>query len=49
MSYFVNFDNELLNKYKIDMFFYLQIDGHVISLLFDSLSNTVKLESSQIA
>jgi hypothetical protein len=33
MSYFDNFDNELLNKYKkikkiIDVFFYFYIGGH---------------------
>jgi hypothetical protein len=53
MGYFDNFDNKFLNKYKIilknrkkftDVFFYWWIEGHAISLLFDSSSKIVKLK-----
>jgi hypothetical protein len=51
MSYFDNFDNEFLNKYKkilkkiIDVFFSFRLIIIQISLSFDSPSKTVKLES----
>jgi hypothetical protein len=57
MSYFDNIDNGPLNKYKqnlknrrklTDVFFYLWIESHSISLSFDSSSKTVKLEPLQI-
>jgi hypothetical protein len=52
MSYFNNFNNESLNKYKkdlknkkniIDVFFYLWIDGHSNLMVFDGLSNDNKI------
>jgi hypothetical protein len=60
MDYFDNLDNESLNKYKNNLkikniyrfvllpLYWWSFKFHVILLLFDSPSKTVKLESLQI-